>query len=53
MAASLSADERIWKACRYCMNTIWRYPGGQIWRDNNMNSACKRSMCGIHVPEYG
>lgn len=52
MAANLHADGRIWKCCRFCRRAIWRYPKGQLWRDESLGTTCTDSRVTIHVPEY-
>lgn len=51
MAASLSADGRLWASCRHCHYAIYKYPNGALWRDSNHGSKCSFSPVQWHVPE--
>jgi hypothetical protein len=51
MAASLSSDGRIWAACMFCRTPIWRFPRGNVWRDQHNDTTCLDSPISVHRAE--
>lgn len=49
MAADRYTDSLKFGKCGHCGLMIWRYPDGFVWRTADRDSACAKSLIGIHV----